>query len=126
MTVAKTAPGISTVIVNQDGTINSPANAAARGSIVTLYGTGEGRVSPQLLWGDLSISTPFSMPDEAVAVGIGGQAAEVIYAGAAPLQPIGVLQINARIPATIPAGTAAVSVTVGDATSPGLVPLAVR
>jgi uncharacterized protein (TIGR03437 family) len=87
------------VVVNQDGSINSAANPAAAGSIVSLYGTGEGRVTPQLIWGDLSISTPYSTPDESVTVSVAGQPAQVTYAGAAPFQPIGVLQVNARIPA---------------------------
>ena len=126
MAVAKTAPGVSSIIVNQDGTINSAANPAARGSIVSLYGTGAGRASPQLLWGDLSISTPFSVPDAPVTVSIAGQSAEVMYAGAAPFQPIGVLLINARIPVAIAAGTAALSVTVGYSSSTTPVMIAVR
>ena len=33
-------------IVNEDGTLNSPANAAPVGSYVALYATGEGQTAP--------------------------------------------------------------------------------
>jgi uncharacterized protein (TIGR03437 family) len=133
--VAKAAPGLSTVnqsgsgqgaILNQDGSVNSSVNPAARGSIVSFFGTGEGLISPPLLSGNLSISTPFSVPTEPVAVMIGGQPTEVTYAGAAPLQPIGVFQINTRIPSTVAQGSAAVSVSVGGIPTSRQVTVAVR
>ena len=67
--------------------------------------------TPQLATAEFNISTPFSLPAAAVTVTIGGQPAEVTYAGAAPFQPAGVLQINARVPATVVPGNAAVSVS---------------
>jgi uncharacterized protein (TIGR03437 family) len=133
--VAAAAPGLATTdqtgsgqgaILNQDSSLNGPANPAARGSVISLFGTGEGLVSPQLTWGDLSISTPFSTPVGAVAVTIGGQPAEVTYAGAAPLAPIGVFQINVKIPATLPPGPAAVTVSVGGISTSKPVTVAVR
>ena len=69
------------------------------GSIVTLYGTGLGA------------------PGLGVSVQIGGRAAEVLYAGPTASFP-GVFQINARLPADLPAGAAEVVVTAGAATSP--------
>ena len=41
--VVDSAPGIFAGIANQDGSLNSPANPAPRGSIVTLYATGGGQ-----------------------------------------------------------------------------------
>jgi uncharacterized protein (TIGR03437 family) len=64
----------------------------------------------------MSISTPFSSPVAAVQVTIGGQPAEVLYAGEAPFEPVGVLQVNARIPAGV-SGPAQVSIQVGDVTA---------
>ncbi len=115
--VVETAPGFFRGALNQDGSLNSGSNRAARGSIISLFGTGEGLSSPQLLTGEFVISTPFSAPVAPVAVTIGGQPAEVIYAGAAPFQPAGVLQINVRVPATAARGSAAVSVSVGGMTA---------
>ncbi len=68
--VVAAVPGLATAdqtgsgpgaILNQDSSFNTAANPAARGSLVTLFGTGEGFVSPQLISGDLSISTPLSV-----------------------------------------------------------------
>jgi uncharacterized protein (TIGR03437 family) len=100
-------------ILNQDGSLNSAVNPAARGSIVSMFGTGEGAISPQLFSGYLNISTPYSAPMEPVTVTIGGLPAEIIYAGEAPFQPAGVFQINARIPATVAPGNAPVSASIG-------------
>jgi uncharacterized protein (TIGR03437 family) len=120
--VVAAAPGVAAAdergsgqgaVLNQDGSLNSGANPAARGSIVSLYGTGEGAISPALPAGYLSISTPFSLPTHPVTVNIGGQPAEVIYAGEAPFEPAGVFQINVRIPATIAPGNAPVTVSIG-------------
>jgi len=135
MPVAASAFGLSTAdqsgagpgaILNQDGSVNSAANPAPRGSVVSLFGTGEGHVTPYLFAGAFSISTPYSTPDLPVTVTIGGVPAEVLYAGEAPLLPAGVLQINARIPAGISAGAASVSVSIGGIPTSRAVTVAVR
>jgi len=113
-------------ILNQDGSVNSTANPAARGSIVSLFGTGEGSISPQLFSGYLTISTPFSAPTKPVSVSIGGQPADIIYVGEAPFQPAGVFQINARIPAAIAAGNAPISVSIGGIATSKTITVAVR
>jgi uncharacterized protein (TIGR03437 family) len=113
MPVADVAPGIFPGAVNQDGSLNSSTNPALRGSIISLFGTGHGLSTPQLAAAEFTISTPFSLPTARVTVAIGGQPAEVTYAGAAALQPAGVLQINTRVPTTVAPGNAAVSVSVG-------------
>ena len=133
--VVSAAPGLATAdqsgsgqgaILNQDLSLNGPANPAARGSIISLFGTGEGNVSPYLLWGDLSISTPYSTPVAPVAVSIGGLPAEITYAGAAPLAPVGVFQFNVKIPANVSAGAASVTVSVGGIATTKSVTVAVR
>ena len=133
--VAAAAPGLATAdqsgsgqgaILNQDSSLNSAANPAARGSVISLFGTGEGPVSPQLVSGDLSISTPFSTPVAPVTVTIGGQPAAISYAGAAPLAPIGIFQINVTVPATLSPGSAAVIVSAGGIPTSRNVTVAVR
>jgi uncharacterized protein (TIGR03437 family) len=84
-------------ILNEDGSLNGPSNPALTGSIIVLYGTGEGVTTPLLPDGALSISSPFSVPAGPVTVTIDGKQAAVLYGGAAPFLPTGVLQINARI-----------------------------
>jgi uncharacterized protein (TIGR03437 family) len=100
-------------IFNQDGTLNSHAVPAARGSIVTLFGTGEGVTSPALPDGALVISTPYSTTQSAVIVKFAGQTADVKYSGAAPFLPTGVFQINAVIPAGVTPGDVPVTVSIG-------------
>ena len=85
LTVRDAAPGIFTLtgtgtgqgaVINEDGTINSTANPAQRGSIVAIYGTGQGVLS-------------------GASVKILGIEAEILFAGeTAP----GLFQVNARVP----------------------------
>jgi uncharacterized protein (TIGR03437 family) len=124
--LAAAAPGIfatsatnQAAVLNQDGTLNSPSNPAAAGSVIAIYGTGGGLTSPMGQTGALSPLSlaPLMLP---VQVEIGGQnPAEVIYAGAAPGLISGVFQINVRIPETIVPGTGyGISLTIGSMMSP--------
>jgi uncharacterized protein (TIGR03437 family) len=107
-------------ILNQDNSINSPANPAAKGSVVILYGTGEGQTEPKGVDGRIA-ATVFPKPVLPVKVTIGNQEAQVQYAGAGPFQVAGVFQINAVVPAGVASGAVPVVVTVGTAASqPGL------
>ena len=133
--VAASAFGISThdasgsgqgAIFNQDGSLNSKANPAARGSIVTLFGTGEGVTSPALPDGALVISTPYSKPQSPVIVKFADQTADVQYAGAAPFLPTGVLQINATIPASITPGDVPITVSIAGISTTRTVTVAVQ
>jgi uncharacterized protein (TIGR03437 family) len=120
--VVGAAPGLATVgatgtgqgaILNEDGSVNSPAHPAPRGSVISLFGTGEGLDSMQLPSGALVISTPYPFAEQTVDVTIGGQPAEVLYAGSAPTLVQGVLQINVRVPDQATAGTVPVGLTIG-------------
>jgi uncharacterized protein (TIGR03437 family) len=134
--IANVAFGLSAVnasgsgqgaILNQDGSLNGSTNPATRGSIVTLYGTGEGVTSPALPDGALVLSTPFPKPKAGpVSVMIGGQPGEVLYAGGAPFLPTGVLQINVRIPASAALGDTPVIVTIGGVSTTRRVTVAVK
>jgi len=136
VTVAPTAPGLFTAnasgtgqgaILNQDGiTHNSAGAPASRGSIVSLWGTGEGITDPPGVDGRLAISV-LPAPVAQVSVQIGGQTAVVKYAGAAPGLMPGVIQINAEIPQSVVPGNAVpVTVTIGGATSQAGVTMAVN
>jgi uncharacterized protein (TIGR03437 family) len=112
-------------IVNQDGSVNTDANAAERGSVVILFATGEGQTDPGGVDGLLAVKT-LPKPMQPVRVNIGGQQAEVLYAGAAPGMVAGVMQINVKVPLGVVAGNAAVVVTVGSSNSPDTVTMSVR
>jgi uncharacterized protein (TIGR03437 family) len=104
-------------ILNQDNSPNSPSNPAAKGSVVILFGTGEGQTNPPGINGRIA-STVFPKPLGAVKVTIGGIQADVAYAGAAPFEVAGVFQINATVPAGVASGAVPVVVTVGNFSSP--------
>ncbi len=107
-------------ILNQDGSVNSDANPAARGSVVTLYATGAGQTDPPGVDGLISESI-LPAPLLAVSVSIGGQTAQVLYAGAAPGLVSGVLQINVQLPAGLSSGAVPVILQVGNTFSqPGV------
>ncbi|MCC6536944.1 MAG: hypothetical protein IT162_05305 [Bryobacterales bacterium] len=112
-------------IQNQDFSVNTPSNPAARGSIVVLYATGEGATDPAGVDGQVA-ATVFPKPRQSVAVRIGGVMAEVLYAGAAPSLVAGVLQVNVKVPDNVPDGNVPIQVLVGNAESPAGVTVAVQ
>lgn len=115
-------------ILNQDGSPNSAQNGAAVGSVISIFATGEGQTDPEGVDGVINAQTlPLPKPALPVSVQINGQTAEVTYAGAAPGEVAGMLQVNARIPANVPSGASVpVTITVGDATSQAGVTVAIR
>lgn len=132
--VAAAAPALFTAnssgkgngaILNQDNSPNSPANPAEKGSIVVLFGTGEGQTNPRGSDGRIA-STVFPKPLQNVKVTIGGIDANVAYAGAAPFLVAGVFQINVTVPPGVSSGAVPVVVTVGTISSPAGVTVAVK
>jgi uncharacterized protein (TIGR03437 family) len=116
--VAQTAPGVFTkdgvyaYALNQDGTANSAANPAPVGSIVAVWATGLGPITPVQADGSL---VEFPLPDNVLAAGAEGQwtivtgiccgliprtaPLVVTYAGPAPYQVAGESQINFQVAA---------------------------
>ncbi len=106
------------VALNQDGTLNSASNPAARGTIVTIYATGEGQRNPAAVTG--VPSGPNDGPVLPAAVAVGGAAARLAYAASAP-GFVGLMQINLTVPQGAPTGGAVpVILTVGMAQSPSV------
>ena len=102
-------------ILNQNGSVNTAQNPAAKGSVVVLFGTGEGGTNPPVA--DGSVTGGIVRPLLPVTVTIGGIAQKVLYAGAAPSLVAGVLQVNVEIDPATPGGNQPVVVTVGGASS---------
>jgi uncharacterized protein (TIGR03437 family) len=124
---AGTGPGAT---LNQDGiTVNGPGKPAAKGSVVSVYMTGEGQTTPGGADGAIipSDGTGLKKPNLAVTATIGGVAAPVTYAGSAPGIVSGVMQVNVQIPAGAPSGGAVpLVITVGTTPSQSLVTVAVQ
>jgi uncharacterized protein (TIGR03437 family) len=115
-------------ILNQDNSINSTGNPAARLSVIALYCTGGGVTTPASADGEV-IGLPLRhlTQESAVTVTIGGLDAPVKYAGAVPSSVAGLTQINVEVPAgLLPALALPVIVKIGDFTSTGSVTVAVK
>jgi uncharacterized protein (TIGR03437 family) len=135
--LADSAPGIFSLdasglgpgaILNQDFSVNLPSNPAPKNSVVMVYATGEGQLTPPVADGSIAPSAPpFSVPVLPVSVTIGGRPAQVLYRGQAPNFVSGVLQVNVRVPDDAPSGAAVpIVITVGSANSQAGLTLAVR
>jgi len=135
LAVAESAPGIFTadssgeglgVIFHSDWSLNSPANPAIKGSVVIFYATGEGQTDPAGVDGKVAANI-LPRPVLPVSVRVGGVAAQVLYAGAAPGFTAGLMQVNALVPEQAPSGNAVpIVLTVGSNSSPPAVTLAIR
>lgn len=106
-----TVPGLFAGAWNQDGSRNSTANPAARGSIVVLYATGQGVTIPASGTGR-EAREPFAEPAAAVEVSVSGRPAQVLFRGQAP-GTAGVMQLNVRLPDGVSEGEVPVVLRVG-------------
>ena len=138
--VGLSAPGIYSAngsglrggaILNQDNSLNTSANPASRGSAIVLFATGEGQTNPGGSDGKVA-SPPFPKPQQPVSVLLGGpagiliQGSALLYAGAAPDDTAGVLQVNLIIPVDAPSGDVPISVVIGNQRSPDWLTVAIR
>lgn len=101
-------------ILNQDNTLNTPENAAARDSIITFWATGMS--SFQNIYEDGAIvgsDASFLVPQARVTfLGVEG---EVLYAGASPFMVAGITQLNVRVPSNARVSSRVpISISVGD------------
>lgn len=137
MLVSATEPGIFSfdngsgqgAILNQDSSINGPNNAAARGSVVQIFATGEGQTVPPGVDGAIANEPLAQIPVPAakLSLTIGGMPATLSYAGTLPGGVAGALQINAMVPANAPTGSAVpIVLTVGNNSSPTTLTMAVK
>ena len=113
--VAASSPAIFTLngtgtgpaaALNQDGTINSPANPAARGTFVTLFANSAG--AWQTVMGDgLVLSDVHPLSQVAATVGISAATVGAAYVGNSPGSVTALWQLNVLVPPGIVFPTAA-------------------
>jgi uncharacterized protein (TIGR03437 family) len=136
-TVVATTPAIYTAnsggfgqgaILNQDLSVNGAGNAAAKGTVVAIYMTGEGVTSPASVDGVIAGVNGAGLfkPVQTVTATVGGVPATVEYAGSAPSILYGVMQVNVRIPDTATSGNAALVINVGSTPTQANVTVAVK
>jgi uncharacterized protein (TIGR03437 family) len=88
------------VALNADGTVNSSANPAARGSQITMFATGEGVTAPADSDGVVE-TTAARVPVAALGVQINGVGVPMPTSGSLPADVSGVLQLTVTIPANL-------------------------
>ncbi len=90
-------------VLNQDGTANSASNPSYPGSLVSVFGTGEGQTNPAGV--DTRVtSNEFPVPRLPLNATVNGVAAQVQSANEAPGLVSGVLLINVVVPAGVSGG----------------------
>ncbi len=113
--------------INRDGSLNSPANPAARGSIVEFFVTGEGQTSPSGVTGKVTLpATHAPRPLLDVSALVGGQPAAITSYGEVAGLVSGVMRIAVRIPMDVGVGADELIVSVGGNTSQAGVTIFVR
>ncbi len=114
-------------VLNEDKTLNSAANPAKRGSIISIFATGGGETNPVTADGQIiGNATPLKA---AASVFFGYDPiaddsiiASASYAGAVPGSVAGLLQVNVRLPETLPVGTSWLGLSIHSAAESGLSP----
>jgi uncharacterized protein (TIGR03437 family) len=127
LVVSSAQPGIFTL--NQQGTgqgeivlpdlltLAKPGTPARAGDTVVIYCTGLGAVSPQVDSGAGAPLSPLAATVNKVTVTIGGQPAQVMFAGLTP-GSAGLYQVNAVVPSGVSGDAVPVVIQVGGQSSP--------
>jgi len=112
-------PGVI-VVVKANGTqfVNSASQPASAGDALVIYCAGLGAVSPAVADGMGAPNVPLSSTVDPVTVTVGGQNAQVLFAGLAPGFP-GLYQVNVVVPTGVTPGSGVpVVLTAGGFPSP--------
>jgi uncharacterized protein (TIGR03437 family) len=127
-TVAASAPGIFTldasgkgqaVAINADGSVNSAANPANAGDVISIFTTGEGETTPAGVAGQVA-AAPLRQTAQTVTVKVGDAEVMPSFAGDAAGQIAGLVRIDFTIPKGTPSGMASVVVIAGGASQGGV------
>ena len=120
MPVVSSKPALFTVdgsgqgpaaLLNENGSVNGPNNRAGRESIVVLYLTGGGAMTPGGVAG--RVAAGISSLNQQTLVHINGNPVTVLYAGNAPGLVEGVIQVNVKLPQITLPGQNLIRVQIG-------------
>ena len=100
--IAVTASGPAVVHAADSGLVTASRPAKA-GEAITLYATGLGPTRPSLEPGKVFTADPLQAANSPIEVTVGGQVAEVLYAGGYPGSSDG-FQVNFRVPPGVAPG----------------------
>jgi uncharacterized protein (TIGR03437 family) len=101
--IAGTDTGIATITRADNGELVTPTNPVHPGDSIVIWSTGLGHTSPAIDAGMPAPSDP--LPNAVIhpTVTIGGVALDILYAGLTP-GSVGLNQINATVPKSVPQG----------------------
>jgi trimeric autotransporter adhesin len=108
--------GPSTGVPLASGTI--PTTPAAGGTVIAVFGTGGGLTSPQGVTGTITPTNQlyplanWTPGSNVVTASIGGKVATVTFAGAAPGEITGVIQVNIIVPTGLTPGNQTLVITI--------------
>ena len=122
-TLSQDGVGPGAFLHSSNAALITSDNPATAGEVIQLYATGLGAVQPLVDTGDAP--SGLSTAAGKVSATIGGQAADILFAGLAP-NFAGLYQINVRVPAGVPAGNALLVVSVDGTPATGQATLAVK
>ena len=108
-----------------DYSINSASNPVAAGGYIFVYGTGGGAIVGGATDGALAPGQG-SLVTQPVTATIGGAPATVLYAGPAPGQVNGLMQVNLQVPEGLAPGPQPVAITIGTAATQSGITVAVE
>jgi hypothetical protein len=104
------AAGGPAVVHASDSSPVTAAQPARGGEILTLYATGLGPTRPAIEPGRVFNANPLQVANSPIEVAVGGQVAEVLYAGGFPGTTDG-FQVNFRVPSGVAPGMASLHIT---------------
>jgi uncharacterized protein (TIGR03437 family) len=125
VSLAPASPGIFVggnglaAVLNDDAALNSPASAAAGGSIVTVFFSGLGPVAPQIPSGAPTPFTPLHLPTSSFSAQVGGQNAPVVGVAMTP-GFVGLAQMSLIVPEGLTPGQVSFQITVAGRASNGV------
>jgi uncharacterized protein (TIGR03437 family) len=95
--------GLATITRADNGELVTPTNPVHQGDAITIWATGLGRTNPAIDSGMPAPSDPLPSAIIQPTLALGGVALDIQYAGLVP-GSVGLYQINATVPRTVPLG----------------------
>jgi trimeric autotransporter adhesin len=111
-----TAAGQGTIVNSATNMVATPANPVTAGNVIIIYCTGLGPTNPSVATGSAA-TAPSYITTNGITATIGGQNAQLLYAGLTPGFP-GLYQINAVVPSGVTGNAVPVVVTLAGQVSP--------
>ena len=101
--IAGPETNLPTIFRSSNGELATDSNPVHKGDTLIIYATGLGQTNPAVATGSPSPSNPLAFALNTPQVTLGGTALPLYFAGLTP-GSVGIYQINAKIPSSVPLG----------------------